>query len=167
MCRMASDKKHKLDLGEVLSALDERDLGYYDRLTAEEKKSYVPLVLMRYMSSLNGQNKNAAYAVVATNDLVNIGFWSLTKHPELQHKLLCLTGLGGRQFRPWLSAKNSKKNNKIDAWLLEKFPGLNNDEVAIIKSLHDAKSWAVFLKSSGIGDGEVKEMLEAWKKQTA
>ena len=164
---MAAGKQHKLDLGEVLNALDRRDLGYYSRLSDEEKKGYAPLVLMRYMSSLNGQNNNAAYAVMAANDLVNIGFWNLSKHPELQHQLLCLSGIGGKQFRPWLSAKNSKKLNKIDQWLINKFPDLNNDEVQIFKSLHDSKSWATFVKGSGASDAEVKEMIEAWKKQSA
>ena len=101
------------------------------------------------------------------NDLVNIGFWNLSKHPELQHKLLCLTGIGGRQFRPWLAAKNSKKINKIDKWLIERFPGLNGDEIQILKSSHDSKTWAAFVKGSGASDAEVKEMIEAWKKQSA
>jgi hypothetical protein len=164
---MAVGKQHKLDLGEVLNALDRQDYDYYGRLTEEEKKGYTPLVLMRYMSSLNAQNSKAAYAVMMANDLVNIGFWNLSKHPELQHKLLCLTGIGGRQFRPWLAAKNSKKINKIDKWLIERFPGLNEDEIQILKSSHDSKTWAAFVKGSGASDAEVKEMIEAWKKQSA
>ena len=164
---MAAAKQHKLDLGDVLSALDRCDLGYYNKLTDEEKKGYTPLVLMRSMSSLNMQNPNAAYAVMAANDLVNIGFWNLSKHPELQHQLLCLTGVGSKQFRPWLSAKNSKKSNKIDQWLLDKFPSLNDDELQILKSSYDSKSWAAFVKSSGVSDSEVKELIDAWKKQAA
>jgi len=60
---MAAAKQHKLDLGDVLSALDRGDLGYYNKLTDDEKKGYTPLVLMRYMSSLNMQNPNAAYSL--------------------------------------------------------------------------------------------------------
>jgi len=104
---------------------------------------------------------------MAANDLVNIGFWNLSKHPELQHQLLCLTGVGSKQFRPWLSAKNSKKSSKIDQWLLDKFPSLNDDELQILKSLYDSKSWAAFVKASGVSDSEVKELIDAWKKQAA
>ena len=164
---MAAAKTHKLDLGQTLYAIDRHDLDYYNRLTDDEKKSYAPLVLMRFMSSLNGQNPNAAYAVMAVNDLVNIGFWTLTKYPDLQHQLLCLTGLGDKQFRPWLAAKNAKKSNKIDQWLVEKFPELNDDEIVIIKSSHTAESWTKFVKGSGAGDAEVKEMIQAWKKHSA
>jgi len=164
---VAIGKKHKLDLGEILHALDNRNLNYYSNLTDDERKGYSPLVLMRFMSSLNAQNPNASYAVMVTNDLVNLGFFSLSKHPELQHKLLCLTGLGGKQYRPWIAAKTSKKAGKIDQWLLERFPHLNDDEIQIVKSSYDTKSWTAFVKSSGASDVEVKEMIEAWKKQVA
>jgi len=163
---MAAAKQYKLDISEVLSALDRRDLEFYNRLTDDEKKGYSTIVLMRFMSSLNSQNPNAAYAVLAANDLVNIGFWNLSKHPELQHKLLCLAGLGSKQYRPWLAAKNGKKLSKIDQWLLTKFPELNQDEISILKTSYDTKSWASFVKGSGASDVEVKEMIDAWKKQT-
>lgn len=161
---MAAKKAYKLDLQTVLQAIDRKDLDFYDRLTDEEKKAYVPLVLMRFISSLTDQNRNVAYAVIATNDVVNIGFWSLSKHPELQHKLLCVAGLGGKQYRPWIAAKKGRKANKINAWLLERYPDLNDDELDLLKDQWDVKSWTSFLKGSGIGDAEVKEMVEAWKK---
>lgn len=164
---MAAKGSYKLDLTSVLQSLDRQDFGYYERLTEEERKGYVPLVLMRYMSSLADQNRNAGYAVIATNDLVNIGFWNLSKHPELQHKLLCLAGIGGKQYRPWLASKRSKRTGKIDEWLSEIFPHLNGDEIDLLKASHDAKSWTEFVKSSGIPDSKVKELVEAWKKKQA
>ena len=51
-----SEKKYKLDLKSALAALDRGDLDWYSRLTDDEKKGYTPLVLMRYMSSLNNQH---------------------------------------------------------------------------------------------------------------
>lgn len=163
---MTQDKKYKLSLAEVLNALDKRDLGYYSRLTEDEQKSYVPLVLMRYMSSLADQHQHTAYAVLATNDIVNIGFWTLSKHPELQHKLLCIAGLGSKQYRPWLAAK-SKKSNKIQSWLQEHYPHLNTAEIDIIIANHTSETWHEFIKGSGISDAEVKELNSAWKKQSS
>ncbi len=164
---MAAKKSYKLDLSAVLQAIDRRDLKFYSGLSDEEKKAYAPLVLMRYMSSLTDQNRNAAYAVIATNDLVNIGFWNLTKHPELQHMLLCIAGLGGKQYRPWIPVKRGKKLGKVDEWIHNTYPHLNQDEIAIIKRSHDAKSWVEFLKDGGASDAEIKELSEAWKKQSA
>mgnify|MGYP003336767267 FL=1 len=163
---MTTEKKYKLALNEVLNAIDKRDLDYYSRLTAEEQKSYTPLVLMRYMSSLTDQHPHAAYAVMATNDITNIGFWTLAKHPELQHKLLCLAGLGPKTYRPWIAAKG-KKSNKIQDWLQEQYPHLNRDEIDIIINNHTQDTWIDFIKTSGISDAEVKEMTAAWKKQSS
>ena len=69
---MAAKKQYKLDLMSVLQALDRGDKGFYNGLTDEEKKGYAPIVLMRYMSSLTDQSKNSAYAVLITNDFVNL-----------------------------------------------------------------------------------------------
>jgi hypothetical protein len=163
---MAAKRQYKLDLTAVLQAIDNGDFEFYSRLTEEEKKGYAPLVLMRYMSSLTDQSKNSAYAVIVTNEFANIGFWNISKHPELQHLTLCVAGLGGKQYRPWIPSKRAKKVGKIDDWLLERFPEMNEDELNIFKSSYDAKSWASFVKESGVPDQEVKEMIEAWKKQT-
>ncbi len=129
-------------------------------------KSYVPLVLMRYMSSLPDQNPHSSYAVIATNELVNIGFWSLTKFPDLQHLLLCLTGTKKKkQYRPWLAKKGNKANsNSIDLFLLELYPGLNKDELTILKKQFDNQSFKQLLLDSGISDARVKSLNEDFKK---
>jgi len=125
---MASDKKkYKLDMfGTVLPALDKKEKGFYDSLDPEDKKGYSALVLMRAMSSLGDQSKNKEYQLLAVNDLVNIGFWELSKHPELQHLLLCVTGLGTKQYHPWIAAKGkSGTTNVIDEFLMELHPSCN------------------------------------------
>jgi hypothetical protein len=160
---MAAKKAHKLDLNSVLSALDRQDFDFYSRLSDEDKKAYVPLILMRYMSLLTDQNKNAPYAVIATNDLVNIGFWNLTKHPELQHKLLCLAGLGNKQYRSWIGTKKTKKSNKIYSWLSQHHPEYNEEELDLFMSQFTKESWLQYLNQSGISDAEVKELASAWK----
>lgn len=161
---MTAKKTYKLDLTAVLSAIDRQDFNFYNRLSEEEKKSYVPLILMRYMSSLTDQNQNTAYAILATNDLVNVGFWNLSKHVELQHMLLCLTGLGKKQYRTWLPNKKSKKSNKISQWLSEQNPELNETEINIMISKFSKESWESYLKDFGLDDKEVKELTDAWKK---
>jgi hypothetical protein len=158
-------KKHGLELSKVLNELDSGNKRFYRDLSDEEKKSYVPLVLMRYMSSLGDQSKNQAYAIIAANDLVNIGFWQLSKHPELQHLLLCLTGLGSKQYRPWISNKSRSSKTKIlDELLLELHPGINQDELQIIKSSFDDKSLKRLCHSAGKSDQETKALMEDFKK---
>lgn len=159
-------EQNKLELGPILNALDKADFKFYSKLSEEHKKQYSPYILLHLMSSLTDQNKMVAYAVLAANDLVNIGFWNYSNHPELLHLLLCLTGIKGKQYRPWISTKKSKKSGIVDSWLLEQYPMVNDDELDIIKSSYDLASWTKLVKSSGISDKEVKELVSAWKKQT-
>lgn len=162
---MSSKKSYKLDLKVVLNALDRSDRNFYNNLSEEERKAYHPLVIMRYMSSLTDQSSQNLYAVMATNDLVNIGFWALSKHPELQHQLLCMTGIGGKQYRPWIPPSKKRSSGKINEFILGIFPEMNEDELNIFKSGHDTESWTSFVKSSGASDKETKELIDAWKKQ--
>ena len=161
----APKKKYALDLMRVLGELDAGNRNFYNSLTPEEKKAYTPLVLMRWMSNLGDQNPNQAYAILAVNDIVNIGFWQLTKHPELQHLQLCLTGLGKKQYRSWIAAKGSKSKGKpIREFFLEMWPGANADELDIMQDSYDNDSFKDLLYAAGKSDREVKELMEDWKK---
>lgn len=158
-------KKHGLDLTRVLNELDAGNRGFYTNLTPEERKSYAPRVLMRYMSSLGDQSPYQSYSIIATNDLVNVGFWQLSKHPELQHLQLCLTGLKRKQYRPWISNKGTSSSTKlIDAFFMELHPGANKDELDILKSSYDLDGFKKLCYSAGKSDQEVKALLEDFKK---
>lgn len=161
-----TEKKYKLDLTRVLLALDSGDKSFYSNLTVEEKKAYAPLVLMRYMSSLSDQSPHKQYAVLAANDLINIGFWQLSKHPELQHLLLCVAGLGGKQYRPWIATKGrgSSKTSLLDEFFIDLHPGINATELDILKSNYDATSFRQLCVDAGKSDREIKDLAEEWKK---
>jgi len=162
---MAAKKQYKLDLKSVLQAIDRKDFSFYSRLSDEDKKGYSPRVLMRFMSSVTDQNKNSIFSILFVNDIVNVGFWQLSKFPDLQHLLLCLAGLGGKQYRPWLPTKNDKKTNKIDSFIMENNPGINSDELNIIKNTYDLNSWTKMVKSSGLSDPDTKILIDEWKKK--
>jgi len=157
-----AESKHKLDMfGKVLPALDRRDRNFYNNLTDEEKKGYSALVLMRAMSSLGDQNPHAEYELLAVNDIVNIGFWSLSKHTELQHLLLCTAGLGSKQYHPWISAKGKvTKTNLIDQFFMEMNPGMNEQELELMRSQHDPKSIKRLAQDAGKSDSEIKRLVE-------
>jgi hypothetical protein len=165
-CSMAGKKReYKLDIMEVLKALDMGDRAYYDGLTDEEKKAYVPLVIMRWMSALPDQNSARHYSVLAVNDLVNVGFWELSKHTELQHLLLCSAGTGRKQFRQWIAAGGRKtKTKKLDEYFLQRHPDAGSDELEILRNAVDRKEFKAQLEAEGMSDKEIKELVEEFKK---
>ncbi len=165
MAKAKTSAGQKLSLDATLQALDSRDMGYYDRLTEEERKGYSPFILMRYMSSVSPQSSMQGYAVIATNDLVNIGFFNLGKHPELQHKLMCLAGLGRKQYRPYVGSKNSKSKTKVvDDFLLSLHPGVNDTELGMLRGMHDRASIKQLAMDAGLSDTQIKELVEDAKK---
>ncbi len=156
-------KQHKLDLSQVLYNLDTRNKAFYSNLSDEEKKGYTPLILMRFMSSAPNQGGLHEYHLEAVNEIVNRDFWSLSKHPELQHKLLSICGVGKKQFHSWIPNSKKQTKTKLFDFLKKVLPDANDDEIALylkINSLDDFKS---LLKEYGLQDKEMKEILEQLK----
>ena len=67
-------------------------------MSDDEKKKYAAVVLMRFMSSAPNQGGLHDFHLNAINDVVNENFWALSKHPELQHMLMSVCGIGKKQF---------------------------------------------------------------------
>ena len=134
---------HKLELSKVLASIDAGYRDFYQGLTEQEKKSYTPIVLMRYISSLPDNHKYRYHAVLMTNDLVNLGFWNLSKYPDLQHLLLCCCAPGTpKNYRPWISV-NKKSNSHTpltDELLMTLYPWMNADELNLSKTNLDRQS---------------------------
>lgn len=158
-------KKYALELSRVLSELDRGNKNFYNNLTPEEKKAYQPLILMRYMSSLGDQSRNKEYAIIAINDLVNIGFWQLSKYPDLQHLLMCAGSLGSKQYHQWIPLKSKKSStNAIDSFFRELYPDTNDTELDILKTSYTRDSFKTLCHQAGKSDKEVKDLMDDWKK---
>ena len=162
-------KKHKLDLFKVvLPALDRGDKNFYNSLTPDEQKEIVPLILMRWMSFLGDQSTKKEWAIIAVNDLVNIGFWELSKnHKELQWLLLCVGSLGTKQYHQWVPGKSRKGGNgAISDFFRELYPDINEIEVDILKQNYNNDTFKQLLYDAGKSDREVKSLMDQWKKIT-
>lgn len=104
-------EKQDLDLFEVLSALDKKDYGFYDRLTVEQQKKFVPHMMLKWMSAIKGSEGIQRYYVMATNEYANKYFYSehIQKNPKLQWLMLCASSPGlGKQFHQYIPEIKSK-----------------------------------------------------------
>lgn len=163
----AKKKEYKLDLfGQTLPALYTGDHGFYDRRTEDERKEIHPLVLMRWMSSVKNSELGGDF-ICLVNNLVNVDFWDLTKHPELQWKLMCVVGseLGGRSQRSeWIAGPKKAATGKVDNVLLSLYPSLNNQELALARGKLTKDSLKQLLRDMGLPDDEIKPILDEFKK---
>ena len=97
--------KQDFDLFDALKALDKKDYGYYDRLSPEQQKKFVPYMMLLWMSAIKGSEGIQRYYIMAVNEYANKHFFSehIQKHPKLQWLMLCASSPGlGSQFHQWI-----------------------------------------------------------------
>lgn len=163
MAKEPKQKTYKLDLTRTLAALDRREFSFYESLTDEERKGFSPLILMRYMSVGPDSSGSHAYHLAATNDLVNIDFWALSKYPDLMAKLLCLVGLGKKEFHQWIGMTKKKSKGKLYEFFKQMYPDLNKIEYQILLRTVSEEELESLMKDYALEDKETKELKEEFR----
>ncbi len=93
------------DLFEAIAAIDKKDYGYYDRLTEEQKKKFVPFMLIHWISAVKGSRDLQGYYIMSTEHHANKYFFNehIQKNPKLQWLMLCASSPGiGKQFHQYI-----------------------------------------------------------------
>lgn len=141
-----------LPLAQVLNALDRRDKEYYERLSDEDKKAFAPYILLRYASNVESDQFFTEHYVTTTNELVNINYWQLAKHPKLLWMLFSMVGAYQPQRHPWLKATSSRNAKKSDTQqaLSELYPLLNDSELDLLEQ--------------SMGKQEIKKFLDEYRQ---
>jgi len=149
-----------LPLNQVLGALDNKDMAFWDRCTPEQQKKIAPFLLNRYMILVkDGKPRNKstqieAYYLMATNEQVNTQYFELAKHPKLVWQLLCTVSPGmGKQFHQWVGNKkkdaSDKKTREIYKVLEVLYPTAKRDELDMMSSMMTKKDIKELLASHG------------------
>lgn len=145
-------------LKDVMAAVDKKDRGFYNRLTAEQKKAFSAWMMMRYCSSVQG--RDAANYIYLTNELVNFQFMEVSKHPELQWLLLSACGVGKIQFHPYLKPPNAKKKkNKISEFLYGLYPHSKPEDIELMIKLNSNNELKALAYDYGYDDKTIKEIF--------
>ena len=98
-------EKQDFDLFEALNAIDNKDYGYFDRLTPEQQKKFVPFMMLHWMSAIKAQEGLSRYYVMSAAEYANKYMFNenVQKHPKLQWLMLCSASPGlGKQFHQWI-----------------------------------------------------------------
>ena len=152
-------KKPLLQFKDIMAAVDRKDYGYYERLTDEQRKSLNLWMTQRYASSVQG--KFAGHYLVMINEFMNTHWSDVSKHPELQWKLMCLAGTGKPQFHPFVKVPKAKrKKDRVEEIIRELFPLLKNDEIELFLKMNSKEELKVLAMESGVDD---KTLDEAFK----
>ena len=142
-----------------MRAIDAKDRRWYNSLTEEEKSKLGIWLLMRYTSNA-GEKMFQEHYLEWTNEVVNVHFNKLRKHPQLQWQLLQLVGLGKPTYHPWIAPGKAGKNNKLQKWLEENYPHLNDDEVDIFISVRSKEDFIELFEEYGLDKKQIKDILK-------
>ena len=151
-------KAPAIALKDIMAAVDKKDRGFYNRLTADQKKAFSAWMMMRYCSSVQG--RDAANYIYLTNELVNFQFMEVSKHPELQWLLLSACGVGKIQFHPYLKPPNAKKKkNKISEFLYGLYPHSKPEDIELLIKLNSNNDLKALAYDYGYDDKTIKDIF--------
>ena len=128
------------DLFDALTAMDKKDYGYYDRLTEEQQKKFVPYMMTHWMSAIKGLGEVQGYYLRSVDYHANKHLFNeyVQKHPKLQWYMLCASSPGlGKQFHQWIphlgskvtSLKEPAKTKDIKEYYTKIYPKVNSDDI--------------------------------------
>ena len=150
-------------LTEQLKAIDLKKNDWYKSLTPEQQEKLTMWPLMRSCSSVKSISEIEQHYLMMTNDLVNVNFNIIRKHPELQFRLMQVVGLGTKQIHPWIPPGKRKKstsmNKKFHALLTDLYPQLNEDELILIDQSMSKDEKKEFLLENGIQKKDCRSYL--------
>ena len=128
------------DLFDALTAMDKKDYGYYDRLTEEQQKKFVPYMMTHWMSAIKGSGDVQGYYLRSVDNHANKHLFNeyVQKQPKLQWYMLCASSPGlGKQFHQWIphlgskvtSLKESAKVKDIKEYYTKIYPKVDSDDI--------------------------------------
>lgn len=147
-----SEVTEKIPLKEVLAAVDMGASGMWQELDdfQQGKLKAEFFILTRYISNVKGQSRELQeHFVLTVNEFYNKHWNTLSKHPELLWRLLCMCSHESKKifFHEWIGFKKKSGNssNKILNFLMDIYPAKKQDDLELLASMMtkaDAKKLA-------------------------
>lgn len=152
----------KLDIFEVMAAIDRRDMGFYSRLSDDQKKGFAPIVALRWASSIENDPRMAERYIWLINE-ANVNFWEIHQHPELQYKIMCSAGAGVRLRHGWIPQAKSAhvRKGKLFDFLSEAYPDANGPELDLLANKFSLEEFEDYVKSFALFPDEELEIINA------
>jgi hypothetical protein len=144
--KLSADEKFEkveFDLFEAIAAIDRKDYSYYDRLTPEQQKKFVPFMMLHWVSAIKGSGELQGYYLRSVDYHANKYMFneSVQKNPKLQWLMLCAASPGiGKQFHQWIphmkervaKLKEKPKAKEIKEYFKKIYPKSSDSDLTTI-----------------------------------
>jgi hypothetical protein len=152
----------KLELKDILSAVDQGGRDIWDLLDDEQKKSVSFFLMNRYVSSVKTSKREVQeHFVLATNEYFNKHFFNLSKHPKLLWQLLCMCGYESKQefFHEWIGFKKKKAEPKKLKFLEEMYPARKMADLELLAQMTSVKDLKQLAINAGWDDKTIAKFF--------
>jgi hypothetical protein len=141
----------KLNIRHEMQCFDLKDRKFYDELTDEEKKKFSNYLMIRWGSSVQGNNMEQAVYLLSCNENFNKHFFAINRHPRLQWLCATTVSPGWGSFRHnWIAPKKKETGaGTTKKQLAELFPNLKLDDIDLLSKLITKKELDQYLKQLG------------------
>ncbi len=146
------------DLFEAIAAVDRKDYDWWNKLTPEQQRKFVPYMMLQWISTLKSPGPLAQYYLRSSDHYANTHMFNerVKDHPQLQWLMLCAASPGvGKQFHSWVGGMNTKITELREPAKLADFRdwvqksvggGITSDQVELIaKELLDKQHREYYL----------------------
>jgi hypothetical protein len=148
--KLSADEKftgQDFDLFDALTAIDKKDYSYYDRLTPEQRKKFVPFMMIHWISAVRASADVQSYYLQSTEYHANKYLFNeaVQKHPKLQWLMLCAASPGlGKQFHQWIPhirervtrLLDSPKQKEIKEYFKKIYPKTNDGDLTLLSEVY-------------------------------
>ena len=148
--KLSADEKfigQDFDLFDALTAIDKKDYSYYDRLTPEQRKKFVPFMMLHWISAVRASADVQSYYLQSTEYHANKYLFNeaVQKHPKLQWLMLCAASPGlGKQFHQWIPhirervtrLLDSPKQKEIKEYFKKIYPKTNDGDLTLLSEVY-------------------------------
>jgi hypothetical protein len=148
--KLSADEKftgQDFDLFDALAAIDKKDYSYYDRLTPEQQKKFVPFMMIHWISAVKASSDVQSYYLQSTEYHANKYLFNeaVHKHPKLQWLMLCAASPGlGKQFHQWIPhirervtrLLDSPKQKEIKEYFKKIYPKTNDGDLTLLSEVY-------------------------------
>lgn len=155
-------KERALNIFDALNKISVKQRGYYESLSEEQQKEFLPIVLMRWLSCTHD-----ARQVYFINEIVNPFVFSLHKHKQLLAQLMTVSTSGSSQRYNWMKAKLKKTSGTPNIVnLVKEYYGYSTRRaVEVLPLLRDSDilGYAEDLGRQPDDISKIKKELKTWK----
>jgi hypothetical protein len=150
----------KLQLNDILSAIDQGGMDIWDLLDNEQRKEVKFFLLNRYVSAIKGASREVKeHYILAVNELFNKHYGITYKHPKLQWQLLCSCAYETKQTysHEWIGFKQKKNESKRLKFLQELYPSANKKDLEVLAAINSDRDLKAMAEKMCWDEKEIKK----------